>query len=323
MQFSSLLSNCTNASIELYRNSVWDQGKHWIKKEQCQQPHARGGLGIQDLVTWNYALLMRQAWRIQSKPHLLIAQIYRGKYGTHSPIETTYYDSKESNASWGRKGVTRASSKLRSHVDPTSWKNRPVSKIQNWHIRPTESPDRLYWSLTNNGEYNSKSSYIWLMSQNKSLDDKREVKMWKILWALRIPSCWKQLWWVLPLAMKVGMNPNIPWTQWVCDWILMLHCSHGATHRGVEIFVTVVWSIWFFQNQVLHQAVHRNPLKMVDILWAILSTLSNVTTRNGMEGCNPLVSSHHHQKRSNVVWGNTITQPIVIIQVAGAYKTKQ
>ncbi|KAJ8444465.1 hypothetical protein Cgig2_024029 [Carnegiea gigantea] len=41
--------------------------------------------------------------RIHSKPQLLLEQLYRGKYGTHSPIDTTYYDCKEKNVSRGRK----------------------------------------------------------------------------------------------------------------------------------------------------------------------------------------------------------------------------
>ena len=178
-----------------------------------------GGLGIYDLVTWNSTLQMRQAWRIHSKPHLLLTQLYRGKYGTYSLIETAYHDNNEGSVSWGRKGLTRAASefiqrlrwhirnghtiriledrwcnnrttKARAQVDPNTWKDRPASDLFNesrtgWnirkvraifpyhttrlilaqHIRPTVSHDRLYWSLSNNGEYNSMSGYLWLMNQ--------------------------------------------------------------------------------------------------------------------------------------------------------------
>ncbi|KAJ8450362.1 hypothetical protein Cgig2_004819 [Carnegiea gigantea] len=244
-----------------WTNSQGTLSIHWTKKEQCQQHREKGSLGIRDLVTWNYALLMRQAWRIYSKPHLLLAQLYRGMYRTHSPIEITYYDNNDGSVSWGRKGLTRAASKIiqglrwhirnghtvrilegrwcnnrtinvRAQVDPNAWKDRPVSDLFNefrtgWnigkvrsifpchttrlilaqHIRPTVSHDRLYWSLSNNGEYNSKLGYLSLMNQQTPPACNREIKLWKILWALRISTCWKVLLWkVYHNALPVGRN---------------------------------------------------------------------------------------------------------------------
>ena len=129
---------------------------------------------------------------------------------------------------WRNNGTIR----LWSQVEPTSWKNRPILDLFNesetwWkigkvislfpyytkrlilaqHIRPTKSPERLYWPITNNREYNSKSGYIWLMSQNKTPDYKREVTMWNFLWALRIPSCWEVLLWkVYHSTLPIGWN---------------------------------------------------------------------------------------------------------------------
>jgi len=65
----------------------------------------------------------------------------------------------------------------------------------------------------------------------------------------------KLLWWASLLAIKIDVNPDIPWTKWIYDWILMLDYSQATYHRGVEIFATIVWSIWTFRNQVIHKAL--------------------------------------------------------------------
>ncbi|KAJ8451563.1 LOW QUALITY PROTEIN: hypothetical protein Cgig2_018197 [Carnegiea gigantea] len=223
-------------------------------------------LEIRELVTWNYALLMRQEWCIHWKPHLLIAQIYRGKCGTHSPIETAYYDSNEGS---GRKGLTRASSKfkqrfrwhirnggivqiledrwcnrgtisLRTQVDPTSWKNRPVSDLSN------------------------ESRTGWNIEKVISLFPHHTTRL------------------ILAQHIRPTNRCNI---------------SFGTT-ISLSYFV---WSIRTFRSQVLHKVVHRNPLKMVDILQANLSTLSYVNTRKGTEGHNPPESSHQNPKINIVV----------------------
>ena len=94
-------------------NSQDNPSVQWVKKEQCQQMHEQGGLGIRELIKWNQALPMRQAWQINPKPQLLLARLYHRKYGTHSPIDTAYYDCKENNASWGPKGLVTAAFKFK------------------------------------------------------------------------------------------------------------------------------------------------------------------------------------------------------------------
>ena len=97
-----------------WSNSQGNPLVHWIKKKRCRQSLAQRGLGIQDLAKWHYALLMRQSWRIHSNPHLLIANIYHGKCGTHSRVDIAHYGSRKHNASWGRTGLARAASKFKS-----------------------------------------------------------------------------------------------------------------------------------------------------------------------------------------------------------------
>ena len=81
-------------------------------------------------------------------------------------------------------------------------------------------------------------------------------------------DCWlsKLLLWVSLLPIKVDADSNVPWTQWVCDWILSLNHTHNSLHIGANIFVAIVWSIWIFRNLLLFQVAPKNPFKMVDIL---------------------------------------------------------
>ena len=64
---------------------------------------------------------------------------------------------------------------------PTLFLHKVVWNILAQNVRPTEKPDRLYWSLSNHGEYNVKSGYGQLMRADKIDHDIRFVKMWKVL----------------------------------------------------------------------------------------------------------------------------------------------
>lgn len=44
------------------------------------QSQLNGGLGFSDLVSFNQAMLAKQAWRILTEPHSLASQIFKKKY---------------------------------------------------------------------------------------------------------------------------------------------------------------------------------------------------------------------------------------------------
>ncbi|KAJ8423051.1 hypothetical protein Cgig2_011172 [Carnegiea gigantea] len=105
------------------------------------------------------------------KTTFLIAQLYRGKYSTHSPIDTAYYDCKEQNALRGHRPVPDL-----LNTSNTAWDLRKLAylfpcnvawNILLYQIRPTQKHHRLYLPLSLNGEYNVKSEYKWLTCNNK------------------------------------------------------------------------------------------------------------------------------------------------------------
>lgn len=59
-----------------------DQGGkiHWLRWSELCKPKSMGGLGFRDLYSFNQALLAKQGWNIITKPHSLVARIFKAKY---------------------------------------------------------------------------------------------------------------------------------------------------------------------------------------------------------------------------------------------------
>ncbi|KAG7576566.1 Ribonuclease H domain [Arabidopsis thaliana x Arabidopsis arenosa] len=55
----------------------------WVAWERMTLPKKEGGLGFKDLHNFNRALLAKQAWRIMTNPHSLLARLYKGMYHPH------------------------------------------------------------------------------------------------------------------------------------------------------------------------------------------------------------------------------------------------
>lgn len=53
---------------------------HWRKWREIAIPKSEGGLGFRDFLTFNQALLAKQAWRLLTNPTSLCAQVLKGKY---------------------------------------------------------------------------------------------------------------------------------------------------------------------------------------------------------------------------------------------------
>lgn len=57
---------------------------HWAKWGKLTAGKLQGGLEFRDLRATNEALLAKQVWRLLKEPELLMSQVLKGKYFTHT-----------------------------------------------------------------------------------------------------------------------------------------------------------------------------------------------------------------------------------------------
>ncbi|KAK2423594.1 hypothetical protein QL285_034041 [Trifolium repens] len=106
-----LLPEGTIKDIERMMNSFWwgggtnNNGIKWLAWDRMTPPKNQGGLGFRDLHTFNLAMIAKQSWNIMTKPHSLVAKIYKARYFPNSSL----FDSKIGhNPSYAWRGIWKA-----------------------------------------------------------------------------------------------------------------------------------------------------------------------------------------------------------------------
>ncbi|XP_031127477.1 uncharacterized protein LOC116029567 [Ipomoea triloba] len=80
-----LIPDSVCSSIERAMNRYWwrtgcESGIHWKAWDHLCIPKKYGGLGFKDLRAFNLAMLGKQAWRFLTRPHFLVARVYKARY---------------------------------------------------------------------------------------------------------------------------------------------------------------------------------------------------------------------------------------------------
>ena len=80
-----LPKNLCEELTSVIRQFWWGQTRHekktvWLSWEAMCKLKDRGGLGFQDLGSFNLALLAKQGWRLQTNPNSLFSRVYKAKY---------------------------------------------------------------------------------------------------------------------------------------------------------------------------------------------------------------------------------------------------
>ncbi|XP_030453714.2 uncharacterized protein LOC115675253 [Syzygium oleosum] len=81
-----------------WKNSTSRAGMHWKKWEILKTRKDEGGMGFRDLLTFNKAMLGRQAWRLITNPATLWSKIPKGIYFSQKEF---WHAEKGTRPSWG------------------------------------------------------------------------------------------------------------------------------------------------------------------------------------------------------------------------------
>ena len=85
-----------------WKNQTATKGVHSRKAEILKQRKDRGGLGFRDLISFNKAMLCKQAWQLEQNHTTLCSQVLKGIY---YPTKSFWKAEKGSRPSWGWQSI--------------------------------------------------------------------------------------------------------------------------------------------------------------------------------------------------------------------------
>ncbi|CAJ2645584.1 unnamed protein product [Trifolium pratense] len=120
-------------------NSFWwghnkeqSKGIHWLSWERLAMHKNAGGLGFKSIQAFNYAMLGKQAWKLQANPGNLITRLFKAKYFPRSDFLRSSIGHNPSyvwRSIWSAKFIVRGGYKwsIGTGYDIPVWDNRWVS----------------------------------------------------------------------------------------------------------------------------------------------------------------------------------------------------
>ncbi|PNX71244.1 ribonuclease H, partial [Trifolium pratense] len=106
-----LLPDGVIKDIERMMNSFWwggganNKGIRWLAWDRMTIPKDQGGMGFRDLHSFNLAMIAKQGWNIMTKPHTILAKLYKARYFPNSSL----FESKLGhNPSYAWRGIWKA-----------------------------------------------------------------------------------------------------------------------------------------------------------------------------------------------------------------------
>jgi len=96
-----------------WKSSNNRSGIHWMKWEALKNRKDEGGLGFRDLITFNQALLGKQAWRLSQQPLSLSSRVLKGLY---FPFQEFWNASKGARPLWAWQSILIGRDSIVEHM---------------------------------------------------------------------------------------------------------------------------------------------------------------------------------------------------------------
>ena len=92
----------------------WEKKLAWVSWKKLCKSKLYGGMGFQNLQTFNLALLAKQGWQILSNPNSLMARVYKAKY---FPYDDIFNAKLGSNPSYAWRSIFNSLEVIRKALD--------------------------------------------------------------------------------------------------------------------------------------------------------------------------------------------------------------
>ncbi|CAJ2662610.1 unnamed protein product [Trifolium pratense] len=269
-----LLPDATINEIERMLNSFWwggsasNQGIRWLAWDRMTIPKAFGGMGFRDLRAFNLAMIAKQAWNFMTKPHSLVARLYKARWiigsGTNINVMKDPW-LREKDGAWiqspqvqGAYNITVNNLMLpnikrwdKEKVE-TLFTDEVAKSILDIPLFDTVEEDKLIWIDNIHGQYSVKSGYNLMMNNTGKLHNTVQPENWKHIWKIHAPPKAKHLLWRICkqcLPTRVHLHERrVPCTL-LCplcdlcnedDWHILFSCTVSMQARqaaGLELSI--------------------------------------------------------------------------------------
>ncbi|CAM9001934.1 unnamed protein product [Rhodiola kirilowii] len=154
-----------------WSNQGTSRGVYWVRRELLEEDKSCGGLGFKNFKLMNDALIAKQAWRILTKPDLLMSRVMKARYFPNSGFMEANVGSRPS---WVWRSLFSVKYILK---DSISW---------------DAQEGKFLWNKCSSGIYSTKSGYEVAKAINRAGEgqpsDYRKIKsFWNRLWRIHAP----------------------------------------------------------------------------------------------------------------------------------------
>ncbi|KAL9676543.1 hypothetical protein QQ045_004757 [Rhodiola kirilowii] len=242
----------------------WNSAKEgrfiaWLEKGKLQKVKEEGGLGLKNFQLLNLALIIKQAWRVFSKPELLLSKIYKARYSISTELLEAQIGSRPS---WAWRSV--------------HW-GLGILKI--WLTDRGEISE-AYSFLRSDGEFSTRAVYgILLMEEERKEDDvygeasdKSNLKLfWKRVWRVKVQNKAKIFMWKL-FHNTVPISANLIRRGCTVDPHCVV-CGYRV-EDGVHVFLNCWWAKEFWKRLLpSSEFLNLGFYSLGDWVWHCVQTL--------------------------------------------------